>query len=194
MYQNFFYDRNKTNFLKELNFVGIYDKIERVGFSKYLDVFGRKRYKDRKKNVDPNTITVSPSDNDWPMPRTYAKSFGLTARGFKFEFLNTSRRLEVALGLTTNLLNLEKPEYKESHFLDKNDFYSHPKEITKHIAECNTLPGKYFVNKSYFLYDKSNLIKNTYITALNKTIYGSFSYFKGKTTNENQHLLDASYF
>ena len=147
-----------------------------------------------KKNVDPNTITVSPSDNDWPMPRTYAKSFGLTTRGFKFEFLNTSRRLEVALGLTTNLLNLEKPEYKESHFLDKNDFYSHPKEITKHTAECNTLPGKYLVNKSYFLYDKSNLIKNTYITALNKTIYGSFSYFKGKTTNENQHLLDASYF
>ena len=155
---NFFYDRNKTNFLKELNFVEIYDKIDRVGFSEYLDVFGRKRYEYRKKN--PNTITVSPSDNDWPMPRTYVKSFGRTVRGFKFEFLNTSRRLEVALGLTTNLLIPEKHEYKESHFLDKNDFYSHQKEITKLIAEYNTLPGKYFVNKSYFLYDKSNLIKN----------------------------------
>ena len=34
----FFHDRNKTNFLKELNFVGIYDKMDRVGFSEYPDV------------------------------------------------------------------------------------------------------------------------------------------------------------
>ena len=100
--------------------------------------------------------------------------------------MNISRRLEVALEPTANLLNLEKPEYKDSHFLHKNDFYSHQKEITGLIAAYNKLPGKYFVNESHFLYDKSNLIKNTYITALNKTIsiYGSFSYFKTKTANE----------
>ena len=100
--------------------------------------------------------------------------------------MNTSRRLEVALEPTTNLLNLEKPEYKDSHFLHKNDFYSHQKEKTGLIAAYNKLPGKYFVNESHFLYDNSNLIKNTYINALNKTIsiYGSFSYFKTKTANE----------
>ena len=125
-----------------------------------------------KKLVDPNAITITPADNDWPIPRTYVKSFGPTVSEFKFEFLNTSRRLEVALEPTTNLLNLEKPEYKDSHFLHKNDFYSHQKEEL--IAEYNKLPGKYFVNESHFLYGKSNLIKNTYITALNKTfsIYG----------------------
>ena len=130
------------------------------------------------------------------MPRTYVKSLGPTVSGSKFEFLNTSRRLEVALEPTTNLLNLEKPEYKDSHFLDKNDFYNNQKEITELIAEYNKLPGKYFVNESYFLYAKSNLIKNTYITALNKTIStcGSFSYFKTKTTNESLHLLDAGNF
>ena len=44
------------------------------------------------------------------------------------------------------------------------------KEIRELIEEYSKLPGKYFVNKSYFLYDRSNLTKNTYITVLNKTI------------------------
>ena len=73
----------------------------------------------------------------------------------------------MALTPTTNLLALEKPEYKDSHFLDKNHFYSHQKEITELIEEYNKILGKYSVNKSYFLYDRSNLIKNTYITAHN---------------------------
>ena len=45
---------------------------------------------------------------------------------------------------------------------------------------------KYFINESYFWYKKSDLIKETYITALNKiiSIYGSISYFNKKTENE----------
>ena len=45
---------------------------------------------------------------------------------------------------------------------------------------------KYFINKTYFLYDKSDLIKETYITVLNKkvSIYGSISYFNKITENE----------
>ena len=104
------------------------------------------------------------------MPKTYVKSFGPTKSGFKFEFLNTSRRLEVALTPAMNLLVLEKAAYKDSLFLEKNDFYTHKKEIRELIEEYSKLPGKYFVNKSYFLYDRSNLTKNTYITVLNKTI------------------------
>ena len=145
--------------------MGIFDKIDRVGFSEFPDIFGRKLYENRKKTTNPNTITISPAHNDQPMPTTNVKSFGPTVSRFKFEFLNTSRRLEVALTLTTNLLALEKPEYKDSHFLDKNDFESHKKELTDLIEEYNKLPGKYFV------YDRSNLIKNTYITAINKYLY-----------------------
>ena len=104
------------------------------------------------------------------MPKTYVKSFGPTKSGFKFEFLNTSRRLEVALTPAMNLLALEKAAYKDSLFLEKNDFYTHKKEIRELIEEYSKLLGKYFVNKSYFLYDRSNLTKNTYITVLNKTI------------------------
>ena len=42
-----------------------------------------------------------------------------------------------------------------------------------------------FVNESYFLYDKSNLIKQTFVPDISKilSIYGSISYCK-KGTNE----------
>ena len=42
-----------------------------------------------------------------------------------------------------------------------------------------------FVNESYFLYDKSNFIKQTFVTKRNKllSIYSSISYFHKKGTN-----------
>ena len=46
------------------------------------------------------------------------------------------------------------------------------------------------------MYDKSFLIKKTFVTAINKTIsiYGSFSHFQGKTAEDETKLLDASNF
>ena len=45
---------------------------------------------------------------------------------------------------------------------------------------------QYINEKSYFLSDKNDLIKDTYATALNKKllIYGSISYFNKKTENK----------
>ena len=44
----------------------------------------------------------------------------------------------------------------------------------------------FYINESYFLYDKSDLIKETFITALSKKVstYGSISYFNKKTENK----------
>ena len=44
----------------------------------------------------------------------------------------------------------------------------------------------FYINESYFLYDKSDLIKETFITALSKKVstYGSISYFNKKTGNK----------
>ena len=44
------------------------------------------------------------------------------------------------------------------------------------------------------MYDKSNIIKKTFISALNKqlSIYGSFSYFPGSAWIKNLKLLDVS--
>ena len=48
-----------------------------------------------------------------------------------------------------------------------------------------------FVNESYFLYDKSNVIEQTFITEINKltTVYGSISYFNEKGVNEVAQII-----
>ena len=70
------------------------------------------------------------------------------------------------------------------------------REIANKLSECRAIPTKNFINESYFLYGKSNLIKKTYTTALNKQIalYGSFSYFSGNTTVKNLTLLSTNNF
>ena len=62
------------------------------------------------------------------------------------------------------------------------------------IAEYKAIPTINFINESFFLYDKSNTIKKTFISALNKqlSIYGSFSYFSGNTSIKKLKLLDVS--
>ena len=65
-------------------------------------------------------------------------------------------------------------------------FYPVQQQIEENIKNYNNVPAKYFINESYFLCDKSDLIKETYITLLNKrtSIYGSISYIDKKTENE----------
>ena len=65
----------------------------------------------------------------------------------------------------------------------------------KKIAEYIAIPTKRFINESYFLYDKSNLIKKI-VTAINKqlSLYDSFSYFSGTTTATNLKLISSGDF
>ena len=49
------------------------------------------------------------------------------------------------------------------------EFFPEKKEIEEKIAEFNAVPTKQFINESYFLYDKSFLIKKLFVTAINKT-------------------------
>ena len=50
-----------------------------------------------------------------------------------------------------------------------------------------SLTGTQFMQDSYFLYNKSNLIKRSFITELNKfiSIYGSISCFDSKKNSQN---------
>ena len=65
-------------------------------------------------------------------------------------------------------------------------FFPEQKAIEDVIKKLNDVPVKYFVNESYSLYDKSDLIEETFITAIQKKslIYGSISYFGTKTESE----------
>ena len=117
-------------------------------------------------------------------------------RGFSFVFPNASAKLKEHLLPSKNLLNITSRTEEVDNVLTQNDFFPIQKDIKDKIGEYNSVGENNFISESYFLYDKSNLILDTFITALNKNIsmYGSFSYFKGKTEEEQIRLLSAGNF
>ena len=47
------------------------------------------------------------------------------------------------------------------------------------------------INESYFLYDKSNVIEQTFVTEINKliSVYGYISFFNKKSVNEKVQIV-----
>ena len=74
----------------------------------------------------------------------------------------------------------------------KNIFKLPQETLVKTVIDnyIKTLTGS-FVNESCFLYDKSKIIEQTFITEINKLIfvYGSTSYFNKKTANEIVQII-----
>ena len=75
-------------------------------------------------------------------------------------------------------------------------FFPEQKAIEDAIKNYKNVPVVHYINESYFLYDKNDLIKETFITALNKKIliYGSISYFDKKTENEIFKIITSEKF
>ena len=80
-----------------------------------------------------------------------------------------------------NLINTETNTEQIDNTLTL-ELFANKKNTEDKISQYNAIPTKNFINESFFLYDKSNLIKKTFVTAINKqlSLYGSFSYFSGK--------------
>ena len=192
----FFHDRNTVNFLKELQFVGEFDAIDKTRFSENPTTFRRKLYEYRTKTGAPYNKFIETKDNDWPFPDTYFTSNGCSVTVFSFVFPNASAKLKEHLLPSKNLLNIASGTEEVDNALTQTDFFPIQKDIKDKIDKCNTVPEKNFINESYFLCNKSNLILDTFITPLNKkvSIYGSFSYFQGKTEEEQIRLLSAGNF
>ena len=91
-------------------------------------------------------------------------------REFNFSYPNISTSLKNFFQPSQNLLNIESG-----------------------IEEASTVPTQYlfYPNESYFSYDKSNLAKESYITAINKkvSLYGYTSYFNNKIENEMLKII-----
>ena len=77
-----------------------------------------------------------------------------------------------------DLINKDANTERTSSVPTQNSFLPEQKVVEDSI--------KHYKNESYFLYDKSDVIKETFISALNKkkSIYGSISYFNKKTETE----------
>ena len=138
--------------------MGKYDKIDTKGFSEFPDLLGRKFYEYRKPIAEPKTISVKIADNGLPMPDTDFRTIGATVRGFSFLFPNASDKLKENFVPTTSLLNIESETEETANALTQSDFFPEEKIIKDCIDEYNGVTIKQFINESYFLYDKSNLI------------------------------------
>ena len=100
------------------------------------------------------------------------------------------------LNPSANLINFETNTESESNTISDEIFYLVLKYLKEKIAECKAIPTRNFINESYFLYDKSNLIKKIFLSAINKQLllYGSFSYFSGNTSAKILNLIETSDF
>ena len=117
----------------------------------------------------------------------HSRTIGFSINGFKFVF-SGDEFLKKLITLPPDLIN--KPRGTDE------EMFAAPKEIFKLSQEklVETALRNYreklptnFVNESYFLSDKSELIKETYIRKLKKKIliYGSISYFNKKNRKWN---------
>ena len=99
-----------------------------------------------------------------------------------FCYPNLSTSLKKLFQPTPNLLNTESGTEGKCTVPTQYSLYPGQQQIEENIKSYSNVLQKYFINKSCFLYDKSNLVKETYITTLNKkvSIYGSISYFNKK--------------
>ena len=158
-------------------------KINQKGFSDVKEL-GRKLYEYRANNK--NQINIDRFD--LPFPDKYYDTIGFAVDGFLFTLKNLPDNLKTILNLSNDLINIERV-WEEVENITKDI-----KKIKEKIKEYNAIPTKNFINEGYFLYDKSSLIKKTFATAINKqlNLYGSFSYFSGKTSISNLKLINSN--
>ena len=190
----FYHDKKDTNFLKGLLYIGEKKEIDEKYFYEG-PLLGRKLYEYRIDGDKNKTINIHPRDLDWPFPEKYYQSIGYTIHGFSFKFKNVDNNLSALLNTEDDLTNVESGIEKVDNNITE-ELFSNKKNIEEKIAEYQAVPTKNFVNESFFLYDKSNLIKNAFVTAINKqlSLYGSFSYFSGKTAASNLKLVSSNNF
>ena len=118
------------------------------------------------------------------LPEFYSYDLTYHVGGFIFT-LPKGNDLQNLLTPKDNLINEPTPE--EIKLFSKGIFKL-PQETLARTAIDNYIKklAISFVNESYFLYDKSNIIEQTFITEINKliSVYGSTSYFNKKAVNE----------
>ena len=143
---------------------------------------GGTKYYEYKKSTDVSSKSTLPTDSDWHFPETYCKSISTTVGRLGFFFRNLSDSLIHLIQPSSNLINTESGTEETSTIPTQYSFYPDQQKIEENIKKYNNVPQKYFINESYFLYNKSDLMKEIHVTAFNKkiSVYGSISYLKKK--------------
>ena len=148
--------------------------------------FPRIAYIYKKRN---NKEMVDVQKEDIYFPEVY--SYDLTYHVGVFIFtLPKGNHLQNLLTPKDNLINKAAPQ-KINLFL--KNIFKLPQETLLKTAINNYIKNLTvsFVNESYFLYDKSNFVKQLFVTEIKKllSIYGSISYFDKKGTNKAMQII-----
>ena len=120
---------------------------------------------------------------DWLFSEKYSLKIGVSLKGFTFNITpKVNDDLRNFLEPSTGLINSECGQEEFSSVPTRGHFFSRKKGIEETIEKLNRTGTDFYINESYFLYNRSYFIKQTFITALNKTIsiYDSISYFNKK--------------
>ena len=186
-----YYHHRRTNFLKNLKFVGEKPESNENYFHEN-EILGRNLYEYVQSNN--NTFNLTGEELDFYLSDKWYNSIGYTINRFLFKIEKARAELKTILDPIDNLINVESG-IEEINLPDEEKFLTKTEsKIANKLSEYRAIPTKNFINESYFLYDKSNLIKKTYITALKQiALYGSFSYFTGKTTAKNLTLKNLTW-
>ena len=159
----FYHDRKGINFLIGLAYVGEKTEIDEERFNE-PPILGRTLYEYKVNQSEEKlkrkpTISYNSKNLDWPFPEKFYESIGFTVHVFSFEFKNATSNLKSNLNPQNDLINVESGIEQAENSLNESLFHSNKKNIEEKIAEYIAIPTKTFINKSYYLYDKSNLIK-----------------------------------
>ena len=87
-----------------------------------------------------------------------------------FTFPDVSDSLKTLFEASEDLINKETGTEQISSVSTQYSLFPEQKAIKNAIKKLNDASAKYFINESYFLYDKSDLITETLITAIQKKI------------------------
>ena len=101
-------------------------------------------------------------------PNKYYKTLGLSLRGFSFTFPDVSDSLKTLFEPSQDLIYKKTGREEISSVPTQYFLFPQQKAIEDAIKNLNDVSVKYFINESYFLFDKSALIKETFITAIQK--------------------------
>ena len=126
------------------------------------------------------------SELNWNFPDKYSTTIGLTVRGFEFTFPKLENSLKNLMEPSPGLIHKNTGIEETSSVPTQACFFPEQKAIEDAIKNYKNVPVVHYINKNYFLYDNSDLIKEIFMTALNKKIliYSSISYFDKKTENK----------
>ena len=107
-----------------------------------------------KSESDSNIHVLQHHVLDWRFPDKYSLDIGYSIKGFKFVFENWSDTLKILIEPSQDLINTESGQEETATVPTNNDLNRNYKGISGNIKSYKNTPVTYYINKSYFLYDK----------------------------------------